>query len=157
MIPPSEMIDSSPTAPAAVSGRDCGPRPHGREAVLRLSGSLDESASRLESTSTVLDQMAGLSSAEEFFTLLGVPFEQPVVHVKRLHILKSFNQRLATLDAKGLDDQIVRQTCAAMLTEAYAEVQASSPQETRLFKVFRQDALTGSPGRAFVPLDSITR
>ena len=73
------------------------------------------------------------------------------------HILKAFNQRLATLEVEGLDDQGLRDAYAAALTIAYDGLAGIEARDARLFKVFRQDALTGSPGRAFVPLDSITR
>jgi nitrogenase-stabilizing/protective protein len=107
--------------------------------------------------SDFLDHMAKLSTAEDFFTALGVPFDQQVVHVKRLHILKHFNHRLAGVAADGRDDETLRLLYAEALAAAYAEAQGVAPQQSRLFKVFRQDGLPAAPGRAFVPLAAVTR
>lgn len=41
-----------------------------------------------------LQQLKALSSAEDFLQYFGVPFEQGVVNVSRLHILKRFFQYL---------------------------------------------------------------
>jgi len=106
--------------------------------------------------SAFLDRMAALASAEDFFTALGVPFEQRVIHVKRLHILKHFHEKLAALDLTGLDDAAQSETYARALAAAYADAQTVDPQQAGLFKVFQHCAPT-PPGRAFVPLDSVTR
>jgi nitrogenase-stabilizing/protective protein len=106
--------------------------------------------------SSFLDQMASLSTAEDFFTALDVPFDQPVLHVKRLHILKHFHEKLAALELTGLDDAAQAQAYAGALAAAYADAQSVAPQEAGLFKVFHQCA-PAPPGRAFVPLESITR
>jgi nitrogenase-stabilizing/protective protein len=44
--------------------------------------------------SAFLDQMSGLSSAEDFFKALDVPFDEHVVRVNRLHILKRMHDYL---------------------------------------------------------------
>ena len=107
--------------------------------------------------SRFLKHMATLSSAEEFFTALAVPFDQEVVHVKRLHILKRFNQKLAALDTLGQSDEALRGLYAEALSAAYAELQGTTPQHSRLFKVFQHEAAPAGPGRAFVPLAAVTR
>jgi hypothetical protein len=106
-----------------------------------------------------LDQIAALSAAEEFFQALGVDFEPEVVAVKRLHILKRFNQRLAALDTTGLDDAALRDVHAAALRQAYGEIAAVEPHQAKLFKVFNQPdpAAPRAPARAFVPLSAVTR
>ncbi len=103
--------------------------------------------------STVQDQMAGLSSAEDFFAALGVSFDENVLHVKRLHILRHFHERLAGLDLTGLDESAEHAAMAGALATAYADAQLVAPREAGLFKVFKES----TPTRAFVPLESVTR
>ncbi|MEI6558771.1 MAG: nitrogenase-stabilizing/protective protein NifW [Rhodospirillaceae bacterium] len=93
-----------------------------------------------------------LSAAEDFFQYLGVPYDPRMVAIKRLHILKSFNERLARLDLSGLDDGALRDAYAAALTNAYNALTGIEAREARLFKVFRQ-----GPARSFVPLDAVGR
>ncbi|MEI2384394.1 nitrogenase stabilizing/protective protein NifW [Breoghania sp. JC706] len=109
----------------------------------------------------VLDDLAQLSAAEEFFAYLGVPFEPSVVHVSRLHILRRMGQYLATSEEEGafaeLSDDEIRDLCRAHLETAYDDFVTSSPIEERLFKV-HQDAARPKPepNRPFVALSSIT-
>ena len=42
----------------------------------------------------LIQRLKALSSAEDFLRFFGVPFEESVVHVNRLHILKRFYQYL---------------------------------------------------------------
>ena len=102
--------------------------------------------------SNFLEGFSALKDAEEFFQYLGVPYDPQMVAVKRLHILKAFNQRLATLEVEGLDDQGLRDAYAAALTIAYDGLAGIEARDARLFKVFRQE-----PARSFVPLASLGR
>ena len=102
--------------------------------------------------SDFLSGFSVLTDAEEFFQYLGVPYDPRMVAVKRLHILKSFNQRLAALDTAGLDDRELRDAYAAALTTAYDGLAGIEARDARLFKVFRQD-----PARGFVPLAAVAR
>jgi len=43
-----------------------------------------------------IQQVKALSSAEDFLQFFGVPFEQSVVNVSRLHILKRFSNTSAS-------------------------------------------------------------
>jgi nitrogenase-stabilizing/protective protein len=99
-----------------------------------------------------LDQMARLSAAEEFFQALDVPFEPTVLQVKRLHILKAFNQCLAALDLSGLDEVGLRNAYTAALTTAYSDIAEVDPRQAKLFKVFQT-----APTRTFVPLSEVGR
>ncbi len=103
--------------------------------------------------SVLQNQLATLSAAEDFFTTLGVPFDQQLLHVKRLHVLKHFHERLAALDLTGLDPGAERTATAAALAAAYSDAQTVAPRDVGLFKVFQESA----PARSFVPLESITR
>ena len=101
--------------------------------------------------SQLLQQLGGLSAAEEFFALLGVDYEQAVVNVNRLHILKRFNQYLrSTASIAELDDAALRTTCHELLTRAYQDFVRSTPKQEKVFKVF-QDA----DGQQHVSLDKL--
>ena len=90
--------------------------------------------------SALLDRMAQLSAAEEFFAFLDLPYEPQVVHVNRLHILKRFNQYLRiTPELASQDEAAQRDTCRGLLARAYRDFVESSPAQEKVFKVF-QDA-----------------
>ncbi|RAU22363.1 nitrogenase [Paramagnetospirillum kuznetsovii] len=90
----------------------------------------------------IQEKLAGLSSAEQFFETLGVPFEQQVVNVSRLHILKRFRELMRDLAPEAGEAE-----CAAALAAAYAEFAEGRGAKT--FKVFK-DAMP-----AFVPLTDL--
>ncbi|NFV79129.1 nitrogenase-stabilizing/protective protein NifW [Magnetospirillum aberrantis] len=94
-----------------------------------------------------LDTLARLSAAEEFFDILDVAFDQQVVSVHRLHILKRFNALLDMSALRALEDGAQRVACRHALEKAYLEF--ASGQGLKDFKVFK-DTKTG-----FVPLSSI--
>jgi nitrogenase-stabilizing/protective protein len=106
---------------------------------------------------SILDQLKSLSAAEEFFVALDVEYDQAVVNVARLHILRRMGQYLRQSDLGGLDDAAVRAECAATLRRAYADFQTSSPIAERVFKV-HQDAIKPAtpPQKPFVPLSALT-
>ena len=68
--------------------------------------------------STFITRIATLSATEDFFEFLGVPYDPVMVRVKRLHILKSFNERIAKLDLSGLDDEALRDALLITLEAA---------------------------------------
>lgn len=83
-------------------------------------------------------QLTHLSAAEEFFQFFGVPFEQSVVNVNRLHILKRFNQYLRR-DGRGetLDAEARVAHYRALLQQAYEDFTRSTAQQEKVFKVFQ--------------------
>jgi nitrogenase-stabilizing/protective protein len=99
----------------------------------------------------LLQQLKTLSSAEDFLQYFGVPFDQHVVNVSRLHILKRFFQYirqenlLTQTDELGLFTQYRTQ-----LLKAYEDFVTSTPAQEKVFKVF-QDV----NGRQHVSLDSL--
>jgi nitrogenase-stabilizing/protective protein len=96
--------------------------------------------------SELLKQLNALSAAEEFLDFFGVPYEQSVVHVNRLHILKRFHQYLrATPGFSALAEAEQRETGRALLTRAYEDFVRSTPAKEKVFKVF-QDADGGHVG-----------
>jgi nitrogenase-stabilizing/protective protein len=98
-----------------------------------------------------LHQLKTLSSAEDFLQYFGVPFDQHVVNVSRLHILKRFFQYirqenlLTETDEVGLFTQYREQ-----LVKAYADFVRSTPAQEKVFKVFQD-----TNGRQHVSLDSL--
>ncbi len=91
---------------------------------------------------TVLEQLSKLSSAEDFFRFLEVPFEPAVLNVARLHILRRMgdNLRKAAFEA---DEAKARAHFRAHLERAYQDFVSSSPMDERVFKVHK-DAIRSS-------------
>jgi len=94
---------------------------------------------------TVLEQLSKLSSAEEFFTYLGVSFDPAILNVARLHILRRMGDNLRKADAES-DEAKARAYFRAHLERAYQDFVSSSPIQERVFKV-HQDAVR--PKRSF--------
>ncbi|MDO9709874.1 nitrogenase stabilizing/protective protein NifW [Paracraurococcus lichenis] len=103
--------------------------------------------------SPILEDLGRVSAAEDFFTLLEVPFDQQVLNVARLHILRRMRDYLRGEALEGKPEEEARALVRAHLARAYADFVASSPIEQRVFKV-HQDAVRPA-GKAFVPLSSI--
>ncbi len=100
---------------------------------------------------TFLLKLKELSSAEDFLHYFGVPFDQSVVNVSRLHILKRFFQyiRQQNLLASGTEVELYS-AYREQLVKAYGDFVKSTPAQEKVFKVF-QDA----NGRQHVSLDSL--
>ncbi len=82
--------------------------------------------------------LSGLSAAEEFFRYFDVPYEQAVVHVNRLHILKRFHQYLRTTPGlTNLDGDTLHTRCRELLARAYHDFVRSTPAQEKVFKVFQ--------------------
>ena len=110
---------------------------------------------------SLLDGLQGLSSAEDFFTFLGVPYEPTVVHVARLHIMRRMGQYLRGSEVEGAleaaDDEALFALCRDHLTQAYEDFVGSSPIEERGFKVHKDAVLPKpEPNQPFVPLTALT-
>lgn len=102
---------------------------------------------------TLQTDLAGLSSAEEFFEYFALPYDRAILNVSRLHILKRFNQYL--VKAGGLDKLAGRDAysrCREFLAQAYRDFLTSSGIEEKIFRVFQQ-----AQGIQTVRLDSLRR
>lgn len=110
---------------------------------------------------SLLDRLQSLSSAEDFFAVLDVPYDEAVLRVARLHILRRMGQYLKGSVVSGElndgDDAALHALCRDHLQQAYADFVASSPIAERIFKV-HQDAIAPKPepNRPFVPLSALT-
>jgi nitrogenase-stabilizing/protective protein len=96
------------------------------------------------------DDMQDLSAAEEFFQVLDVPFNDHVVRVNRLHILKRYHDYIGTASAEGLDAAGVRQAHREALARAHDDFVDSDAVTEKVFKVFQQ-----VKGQAFIGLDAV--
>ena len=85
-------------------------------------------------------RLKALSSANEFLDFFGVPYDERVVHVNRLHILKRFYQYLHRAEGlAALDEVAMFRAYREMLTQAYQDFTNSNAATEKVFKVF-QDA-----------------
>ncbi|CDI12023.1 nitrogenase stabilizing/protective protein NifW [Agrobacterium pusense] len=106
------------------------------------------------SSDTIIAQLKGLSTAEEFFEALDVSYEPKVLDVSRLHIMKRMGQYLAE---EYFSDHRARARDA--LERAYVEFATCSPLSHRVFRVLQQrdPTKTAAPGQTFVSLDSVLK
>ena len=89
---------------------------------------------------TFTERLKTLSSAEDFFAFFAVAFDERVLRVNRLHILKRFYQYLGTSDdLAGLGDVELYRRYRELLARAYDDFVRSTPGQEKVFKVF-QDA-----------------
>jgi nitrogenase-stabilizing/protective protein len=102
----------------------------------------------------VLEQLNKASSAEDFFSLLGVDYDPKHVNVVRLHILRRMGQYLVSEDFTGQPDAVVAERCKAVLEQAYADFLASSPLDQRVFKVLK-DAVAPAKPPVLIPLTTL--
>jgi nitrogenase-stabilizing/protective protein len=104
--------------------------------------------------------LKGLSSAEEFFKELDVPFDPARLNVARLHILKEFNIRMTAAEVAG--EKMNRPLARKLLAESYQKFTGVDPRDAKLFKVFEGmgcgkgggGGIQGS-GRGFVALEQV--
>jgi len=98
-----------------------------------------------------LQQLKALSSAEDFLQYFGVPFDQQVVNVSRLHILKRFFQYIGKENLLAITNEVDLFTqYREQLVKAYEDFVKSTPAQEKVFKVF-QDA----GGRQHVSIESL--
>jgi len=108
--------------------------------------------------SEILKTLQGLSSAEDFFKVLDVPYDVAKVNVVRLHIMKRMGQYLASEDFEGLPEEEVREHCRATLARAYEDFQKSDPLQERVFKVLKEAAQPKTQAApAMVPFNDLLK
>ena len=92
----------------------------------------------------ILATLAKLSTAEQFFETLAVPYDPEALNIHRLHVLKRFRELV-----RGQGESASEESCRTALATAYGEFIEGKGRKT--FKVFK-DAMPG-----FVPLSDIRR
>ena len=88
----------------------------------------------------IMQALSQLSSAEEFMEFFGVRYDQRVLNVNRLHILKRFNQYIARHAFASVDEEGLKSEYRALLEKAYADFVASDAVTEKVFKVFQEAA-----------------
>ena len=85
-------------------------------------------------------RLKALSSANEFLDFFGIPYDETVVNVNRLHILKRFYQYLHKAEGLAELDEVGMFTrYRELLVRAYQDFTTSNAATEKVFKVF-QDA-----------------
>ena len=86
----------------------------------------------------LIKTLGTLSAAEEFLDFFGIEYEQAVVNINRLHILKRFHQYLrSTPGTAQMEDAALWDTCKQLLARAYQDFVQSTPAREKVFKVFQ--------------------
>lgn len=93
------------------------------------------------------DDLADLSSAEDFLEYFEIPFVPSVVQVNRLHILQRYHDYLAKQEAGKAPDYAAYKS---WLLRAYQDFVDSSAQQEKVLAVFRK-----ADGSSFLPLTSL--
>ncbi len=101
---------------------------------------------------TLDEGMEELVSAEDFLEYFGVPFDQTVVHINRLHIMQRYHDYLAQAgDLAELDEAPRAAIYRELLNRAYQDFVNSNAQTEKVLKVFKRN----EPQSTFVPLDQL--
>jgi nitrogenase-stabilizing/protective protein len=93
---------------------------------------------------TMLEQLSKLSSAEEFFQFLDVPYEPTVLNVARLHILRRMGDNMRNSTSE-MDDDALRENFRSHLDQAYKDFASSTPLNERVFKVLKDAVRQKTP------------
>lgn len=96
-----------------------------------------------------IDELDDLVSAEDFIEYFGIPYDERVVKVNRLHILQRFHNYLAaTTMPENVDEQ--RAIYIAALTRAYQDFVHSDARTEKVLKVYQKGS-----GLSFVSVDQL--
>jgi nitrogenase-stabilizing/protective protein len=66
-----------------------------------------------------MEKLDTLSTAEEIFDVLDVPYERSVIKINRLNILKHFQRYISAFSLEEFNEFEQRHLCRAQLTRAY--------------------------------------
>lgn len=98
-----------------------------------------------------IEQLKTLSSAEDFLGFFGIAFDQKVVDVSRLHILKRFFQYIRQQERMPHGDEAAMYAVYhGLLAKAYGDFVVSTPADEKVFKVFQDVG-----GRQHVSIDNL--
>ncbi|AUS99002.1 nitrogenase stabilizing/protective protein [Nostoc sp. CENA543] len=85
-----------------------------------------------------IEEFKKLTDAEEYFKFFELEYDPKLVNVNRLHILKKFSQLISEIDSNSeLTNEEKLNQYSLALQQAYQTFLESSPQEQKLFKVFK--------------------
>ena len=107
---------------------------------------------------TLDEALRTLTTAEDFLDYFGVPYEERVLRVNRLHILQRFHDYLARQAPQMPADDAARFAVHKQwLARAYADFVASDALTEKVFAVFRNAPTPEGGTSSFVPLDEVFR
>jgi nitrogenase-stabilizing/protective protein len=99
----------------------------------------------------LIQKLKALSSANEFLEFFGVEYDEAVVHVNRLHILKRFYQYLHRAQGlDGLNEIEMFRRYREFLVQAYTDFTTSNAATEKVFKVFQD-----TDGKQHVTVDAL--
>ena len=105
-----------------------------------------------DSDLTLDEAMDELVSAEDFLEFFGVPFDQDVVHVNRLHIMQRYHDYLSKAgDLDEYSDEVLCGIYRKLLVQAYEDFVNSDAKTEKALKIYKM----GDPQTTFVPLDQL--
>lgn len=106
--------------------------------------------------SDTLDTLKRLGSAEEILSYFRIPFDQRVVDVYRMRILKEASSFLSRLGPNGTDEDELYQQLRAFLHGVYQDsAERNGAGALPAADAPQADAATLRPSSAFVPLDAV--
>ena len=83
-------------------------------------------------------RLSVLCAAEEFLDFFGIRYDQAVVNVNRLHILKRFQQYLRQAGDLPAEDAVAQfRRYRELLARAYGDFVHSTAAKEKVFKVFQ--------------------
>jgi nitrogenase-stabilizing/protective protein len=85
---------------------------------------------------TIMEQLAKISSAEDFFEFLDVPYDPEVLDTARLHILKRMGEYLRNSPEEP-EQTAAMANFRTHLERAYQDFVCSTPLNERVFKVLK--------------------
>jgi nitrogenase-stabilizing/protective protein len=109
----------------------------------------------MDDTLTLDESLADLSAAEDFLDYFGIPYDEQVVRVNRLHILQRYHDYLARLGEIGGDDLARAAVYRQWLNQAYQDFVGSDSLTEKVFRVFQTQPLPDGGSSSFVSLDRI--
>lgn len=81
-------------------------------------------------------RLTKLSSAEDFLDFFGLPYEQHVLNVSRLHILKRFFQYMRQEKVQDIEDETeMFRHMRKLLARSYEDFVLSTPAREKVFRV----------------------
>lgn len=87
---------------------------------------------------TLVQRLTKLSSAEDFLDFFGLPYEQSVLNVSRLHILKRFFQYMRNEHVMNITDETeMFRHMRKLLARSYDDFVRSTPAKEKVFKVLQ--------------------
>jgi nitrogenase-stabilizing/protective protein len=99
----------------------------------------------------LIQKLKALSSANEFLDFFGIDYDERVVHVNRLHILKRFYQYLHRAEGLAALNEIeMFRRYRELLLQAYTDFTTSNAAQEKVFKVFQD-----TDGKQHVTVDAL--